>query len=112
MKRHHAPDLSWWAQHPDGPAGLLVAARRERAAGLEFICGHPRHPERWGLATALLLRRFVAYGTPTVPYDSFRLTTNLNRNRAMHVLATRLGLRRTREHHHFQITLHTVRTTA
>jgi len=112
LKRHHAPDLSWWAQHPDGPAGLLVAARRERAAGLEFICGHPRHPERWGLATALLLRRFVAYGTPTVPYDSFRLTTNLNRNRAMHVLATRLGLRRTREHHHFQITLHAVRTTA
>lgn len=105
LRRRHHPSLSCVAIHDSGPAGILVATLSNRTATLAFISGHPTKPELWGTATALMLRWFVAMHEPVAPYDSFTFTTNLNRNRAMHTLAKRLALRRTREHHHFQVTL-------
>ncbi|MBC2593858.1 hypothetical protein H5P28_06250 [Ruficoccus amylovorans] len=105
MRRHYRPELSGVAENAEGIGGLLVATQQARTATLEFITGHPGHPERWPLATTLLLRRLVAVDQPLVPFDQFTLTTNLHRGRAMHTLSRRLGLRRTREHHHYQVSL-------
>jgi hypothetical protein len=99
MRSRHDPVLSAAVIADGTPAGVLVAVRQVRNVVLEFISGNPAQPARWPLATLILLRHLL--GDIGVPgFDTLLLTTNLNNGKAMHRLARKLGMVRTREHHH------------
>jgi len=101
------PDLSSIVECEGRIAGLLVASQRQRSTRLEFIAGNPVASAQWPIATLLMLSHLLSLDRPSVNFDQLTLTTNLHNGKAMHRLAHRLGMTRTREHFHASITLNT-----
>lgn len=96
--------LSIALENPEGAvSGLLLVTRAARLARVEFIVGNPAQSDYWPLCTVCLLGHLLRQATDCETYDAFTLSTNLNHGRAMHRLAHRLRMFRTREQSHARL---------
>lgn len=96
--------LSIALENPEGAvSGLLLVTRAARLARVEFIVGNPAQSDYWPLCTVCLFGHLLRQATDCETYDAFTLSTNLNHGRAMHRLAHRLRMFRTREQSHARL---------